>query len=144
MTQTRFVLAQRHLFGTGSEFGALHQPLEVDRSKCQVVYADRLDKATALAKFPELRSIAGDIVEPEIIIDLEADELATLRDREFDFIVANHMIEHLVNPIRWLQSIAFAMKPGALLYLAVPDKERTFDVNRELTQQEPADLHECS
>ena len=46
------------------------------------------------------------------------------------------MIEHLVNPVRFLKLIHDVMRPNAILYLSVPDKSYTFDKNRAPTSYE--------
>ena len=129
-TKTR--LADAHLRGEGVEFGALHQPLEVDTSRCVVHYADRLSREEAFATFPELRAYEG-FVDPDILIDLDRSDLSELGDRGFDFFIANDVIEHLANPVRFLQSIHDVMKPGAVLFLSVPDRDYTFDMDRDVT-----------
>jgi len=134
--ELRSTIAKKYLRGTGIEFGALHNPLPHDYKQCTVTYADRLTRNKALKKFPELHSITEKIVEPRFLIDFNRDDFSSLSSEEFDFYIANHLIEHLVNPIRFLQRISRIMKPGALLYLAVPDKNHTFDVNRVLTTRE--------
>ncbi len=126
-------LSNRKLRGKGVEFGALQNPLAVDASAAVVLYADRLSKQQALDLFPELAEARERIVEPDIIFDANTDDFVVLKDYEFDFFIANHFIEHLVNPIRFLKGVSDAMKPGSLLFLTVPDKEHTFDRNRELT-----------
>jgi tetratricopeptide (TPR) repeat protein len=126
-------LATEYLLGKGIEFGALHSPLPINQEKAKVVYADRLTKMQALKLFPELEESEQWIIEPELIIDLNTDDLSSLVNYDFDFFIANHCIEHLVNPIRFLRDISLIMKKGSILFLTVPNKEYTFDKNRKLT-----------
>ncbi len=130
-------LARSRLAGRGLELGALHQPLQVDPNRCAMSYADRLTKSQALETFPELRNeFAEQIVEPSYIVDLAKGDLANLADEKFDFFVANDVIEHLPNPVRFLHDVITLMKPGALLFLSVPDRDFTFDAPRDLTPLE--------
>jgi SAM-dependent methyltransferase len=130
-------VARRRLAGRGLEFGALHLPLAIDESRCSMEYADRLTKDQALATFSELReSFVGQIVEPRFLVDIALSDLSELEDERFDFFVANDVIEHLPNPIRFLESVASIMKPGAVLFLSVPDRDYSFDVLRDLTPLE--------
>ena len=48
-----------YLNGTGVEFGALHNRLPVDSTRCQVLYVDRLD-ALQIGRAESLEQIAGD------------------------------------------------------------------------------------
>jgi SAM-dependent methyltransferase len=132
---TKESLAYAHLRGEGVEFGALHLPLDVDRSRCVVRYVDRLSKEEALAKFPELR-VHYDFVDPDFLIDLDRSDLSELRPHGFDFFIANDVIEHVANPVRFLRNVYGAMKPGAVLFLSVPDRDYTFDHRRDLTTTE--------
>ena len=132
----RVTLANNYLLGKGVEFGALHNPLKIDGSKALVLYADKYSKSDLVQNFPELKKIRESIVETDIFLDLDRDDLQVLIEHDFDFYIANHVIEHLINPLKFLDRLNRIMKPGSYLYLAVPDKEYTFDRHRELTTWE--------
>ena len=64
-------------------------------------------------------------------------DLTTARygtDQRFDWILSSHNIEHIPNPVRFLQQCAAVLRPGATLRLAVPDKRYCFDHFRTLTE----------
>ena len=124
----RFRLAQTHLAGNGIEIGALHNPLRVP-PQARVRFADRLPRAELLQHYPEMIGIG--VVEPDILDDGE--KLATIADGSLDFIIANNFIEHCQDPIGTLQNFFRRLKPGGVVYLAVPDKRHTFDRGREST-----------
>ncbi|GIS90909.1 MAG: hypothetical protein CM1200mP20_09500 [Pseudomonadota bacterium] len=106
-------LAISCLEGHGVEFGPLNNPLPVNPEKATLVYADRLSKEEALALFPELRDIAQNIVEPDLIVDFnDLQALTALGNHEFDFIIANHFIEHLVNPIQFSRGLQYDTERG--------------------------------
>ena len=128
--------AKNYLQGKGVEFGALHNPLVVNSRKAKVLYADKYSKTDLLDNFKELQSLAKSIVETDVFLDLNEDNLQKLREYNFDFFIANHVIEHLINPLQFLANVSGVMKSGSYLYLAVPDKEYTFDRHRELTTWE--------
>ena len=129
-------LAISCLEGHGVEFGPLNNPLPVNPEKATLVYADRLSKEEALALFPELRDIAQNIVEPDLIVDFnDLQALTALGNHEFDFIIANHFIEHLVNPIQFLEGCSTILREDGKLFLTVPDRDHTFDCHRKLTTQ---------
>jgi SAM-dependent methyltransferase len=127
-------LALTHLVGRGIEFGALNNPLPVDSTQAKVIFADRLTRLQALEIFPELQDIADTIVEPDMIIDFnDLASLNSIASQKFDFLIANHFIEHLVNPIQFLEGCSQILQPGGVLFLTVPNKDETFDRNRNLT-----------
>jgi SAM-dependent methyltransferase len=131
-------LAARWLRGRGLEFGALHQPLAIDASRATVVYADRWSRGEAIDLFPELRSefdadLTAAIVDPVYRIDLDTHDLSSVESEQFDFFVANDVMEHLANPIRFLKSVSDVMTPGSRLFLSVPDRHFTHDANRGST-----------
>ena len=131
-------LARRWLHGRGLEFGALHQPLAVDPSQATVAYADRWTRDEAIQLFPELASefaedLTAAIVDPTYRIDLDTDDLSSVAAEHFDFFVANDVLEHLANPIRFLKSVSDVMTPGSRLFLSIPDRHFTHDVDRQAT-----------
>lgn len=118
------------LSGSGIEIGALHRPCKVP--DLDVKYVDRMTKAEVLEQYPELKD--EEVVEEDIIDDAET--LSTIPDASQDFVIANHVIEHMANPIRAILTWARVITSGGHLFLAVPDKHRTFDREREITPLE--------
>ncbi len=55
-----------------------------------------------------------------------------IQDR-FDLVIANHVIEHIPDTIRWLDEIYNILSSGGYLFLSVPDKRYTFDIARRNT-----------
>jgi len=127
-------LAKRHLRGEGLEFGALHAPVAIDPGVARVRYADRMSKEESLRIYPEMREPFGDVmVDVEVLVDLDRSDLTELELRGFDFFVANGVLEHLANPLRFLENVHRAMRPGAHFLLSVPDRDFAFDTHRALT-----------
>ena len=126
--RTREAIAAVFLRGDGIEIGALHQPLHLPPS-ARVRYVDRMPISELRRQYPELA--AEPLVETNIIDDGE--KLTTIEDGTQDFLVANHFLEHCQNPILTVQNLFRVLKAGAVLYLAVPDKRFTFDVDRPST-----------
>ena len=131
---TKDELAIKFLSGNGIEFGALHNPVPLDHAKAKVKYADKLYKEQAIEAFPELEDVALNIVETDFIVDLDRDQLTLIQNQNFDFVIANHVIEHLVNPIYFLKRISDNLKKDGLFLLTVPNMEFTHDSNRRLTR----------
>lgn len=110
------------------EFGAFASPM-FEPGEAQVRYADRLstealqqsvaDPAKRVAIMP-VDYVVGDDFEQNI------------PDR-FDLIVANHVVEHVPDVIGWLDRLETLLNPGGHVFLAVPDKNYTFDIMRDPT-----------
>lgn len=113
----------RHLRGSGLEIGALLNPMPIP-SADRVLYSDALSPEQLDRLYPGSRH-------PDIQSDSES--FPGIENQHFDFVVANHVIEHLTDPIRALREWHRILRPKGLLYLAVPDKRYTFDYSRERT-----------
>lgn len=121
-------LAEHYLRGDGIEVGALHQPLAVPRG-VRVRYVDRYDVDSLRRHYPELRGLP---LTPVDILD-DGETLGSQAAASVDFVIANHFIEHTQNPLATLRNHLRVLRPGGILYLAVPDKRRTFDADRAVT-----------
>ncbi len=122
-------IAACNLYGTGMEFGAGASPFPVPLH-CNVLYADAFSyQALREGMYPG--QTAHDLIRPDYVTDIKT--LNGVSDASLDFIVACHVIEHTNNPIGAINSCYRALKPGGSLVLVVPDMNKTFDKNRELT-----------
>jgi 2-polyprenyl-3-methyl-5-hydroxy-6-metoxy-1,4-benzoquinol methylase len=124
----RMQLARKYLSGCGIEIGALHMPLKTPRHAA-VTYVDRESAEGLRRRYPELDIFHFTSVD---IID-DGESLNTIAPNSQDFIIANHFIEHCENPIKVLITHMSRLKPGGILFMAVPDKDRTFDRARQTT-----------
>ena len=127
----RETVARIYLKGSGIEIGALHEPLRVPPS-VTVRYVDRMSTPDLRRHYPELSDL--DLVQVHIIDDGE--RLATVADGSQDFVIANQVLEHFQNPLLALQNMLRVLKPGGTLYLSLPDKRFSFDVDRPVTTVE--------
>ena len=125
----RQTLAEIYLSGEGIEIGALHNPLPVPAA-AKVRYVDRAPIEKLRSLYPDLEGI----VTPDIVDDGET--LAKVADASQDFVIANHFIEHCEDPIKTIENLLRVLKRGGVLYLTVPDKRFTFDVDRPVTTLE--------
>ena len=68
--------------------------------------------------------------DPEKVIPVDYvcqdDNLAVVTE-VFDIVIANHVFEHIDNPIKWLQDIRSLMREDGVLLLVLPDKKYSFD-----------------
>ena len=124
-------LAQRFVRGKGIEIGAAHRPVQVDPAFCSVTYLDRLSAMQLTKRFPELA--ADEIMSPDIICDVAATGLSCIQDGKLDFVIASHLLEHLPNPLGFLLECHRVLRPSGILLLMVPDKNYTFDRDRQIT-----------
>ncbi len=121
----RAEFAARYLQGEGLEIGPLHLPLKMP-PQAKPRYVNRMPVEQLRAEYPEL---AGWDLTPVNTID-DGERLATIAEASQDFIVANHFLEHCENPIGTIETHLGKLKPGGVLFYAVPDKRYTFDFRR--------------
>ena len=129
---TRNLLGELYLKGTGLEIGALYKPMPVNKKKAKVLYVDRMHVAELRKQYPELKQF--NLVDVDIISNGE--NLDGITDATQDFIIANHFIEHCKDPILTIKNMLRTLKPGGIIFMAVPDKRFTFDKLRTATSIE--------
>jgi len=124
-------VANIYLRGTGIEIGALHNPLRIPKS-ARVKYVDRMSIPDLRKQYPDLDS--RELVDVDIIDDGE--QFSKIKDSTQDFVIANHFLEHCQNPIGAISNMLRVLKNGGVLYLSIPDKRYSFDVDRPETSIE--------
>ena len=131
---TRDDLSFRYLRGDGIEIGALNMPLRVP-PQARVRYVDHAgaDELREIYAW-ELHIHGWPLVRPDVIDDGE--RLTKFEDASLDFVIANHMLEHVEDPIAALHHFLRVLRPGGTLFLTLPDARRTFDARRERTTVE--------
>jgi predicted SAM-dependent methyltransferase len=127
----RTFLAAQYLRGHGIEIGALHVPLRLPPG-AHAKYVDRMTTADLRRHYPELAAL--NLVNVDLVCDGES--LLEIGDATQDFCIANHFLEHAQNPLQTLRTLFRVLKPGGVLFMALPDKRYTFDVNRPVTPLE--------
>jgi SAM-dependent methyltransferase len=126
--------ATRFLRGRGVEIGAAQRPIEVNPAYCSVIYLDRLSASQLRERFPEIGD--QEITPPDIICDVAVTGLSFIRDGQLDFVIASHLLEHLPNPLGFLLDCHRVLRESGTLLLIVPDKNYTFDRDRNITPLE--------
>jgi SAM-dependent methyltransferase len=126
-------VALAYLRGSGIEIGALNFRLRVPRG-VTVRYVDYLPADTLRDHHAHLIAAGQQLTFPDVVDDGE--RLERFADGELDFVIANHFIEHAEDPIATLQTHVRVLRPGGIIYMAVPDKRRSFDVGRPVTTLE--------
>ncbi|GAB3509056.1 methyltransferase domain-containing protein [Pseudoxanthomonas daejeonensis] len=105
------------------EVGAFYRPTILP-GEAQTIFADYYGT-------DELQSQAGAQgvnrqVAP-VTIRLAEQELWEAFRGRVDWIVANHVLEHLVDPFRWLKQIEPCLNEGGAVFITLPDKRFSFD-----------------
>lgn len=118
------------LSGFGLEIGAFEHPARLPR-RCSVRYADVLTLEEARRRFPEVD--VSRMVQPHVIIDVDAGGMGAIRPASLDFVIACHVIEHVANPGRFVEDLVRVVRPGGHVAIAAPDKQFTFDRRRRET-----------
>ena len=121
------------LAGNGIEIGALHNPAKLPTC-CHVTYCDAMSAEDARKSFPELVEVP--LVNVSHLVNLDTDALSAFGDATLDFVVINHVIEHVANPIRVILDCFRVLTYGGKLAISAPDMRFTFDRNRALTTPE--------
>jgi SAM-dependent methyltransferase len=119
-------LAHKYLDGlTGLEIGgSAHNPFGLQTRNVDFT----ADTNTVFKQEEKKRCqtpLKVDIVAP-------GDELP-VPDESQDFVISSHVIEHFFDPIKTLKEWHRVVKPGGYIFLIVPHKERTFDIDRPRT-----------
>ena len=124
----RAAVAAAFLTGRGVEIGAFSHPNDIPPDR-QIAFYDRYPAAKLREVYDP--ACGRPLMEPDYIGDAET--LDGLPDATFDFLIANHVIEHLQDPIRFLQNIAAKLVVGGRAMIAAPDKRFCMDKPRSLT-----------
>lgn len=129
LVETRRQLALRYLkpAGSGLEIGALHAPLPLPPG-ARALY---VDKHTA----DSLRILRADAAATLVVPDLLADglRLHCIAAGSQDFVIANHLLEHAQDALGTLRNWLNVLRPGGILFVAVPIGARCFDRGRPVT-----------
>lgn len=113
----------------GIEIWALQNPLPVPKSQATVHYVDYKTTEELRTSYPELKNL---YLVPVTFLG-NAENLETIKDQSQDFVILNHVFEHLKNPLQALSEFYRVLVPWWIVYLAIPEKTRTFDKKRERT-----------
>jgi SAM-dependent methyltransferase len=130
-TALRQLLA-RHLVGQGVEVGPGHQPFALPSGGASVRYVDRWQPVENRQLFPELGDDAAFPV-PDVVANFDTDGLGPIADSSQDFVICSHVLEHLAEPIGFLEEIHRVLRPGGITIVLLPNRHKTFDSRRPAT-----------
>ncbi len=126
-------IAARFLRGDGIEIGALDFPQRLPRG-ARVQYVDNLDEAGLCRVHNRTLREGRPLITPDVVDDGAC--LSSFADASLDFVIANHMLEHVEDPIAALEHQLRILKPNGILYLSLPDARESFDAPRPRTTVE--------
>ncbi len=66
----------------------------------------------------------------------DATDLSCIESNKYDFLLSSNNLEHIANPIKALREFTRIVRAKGVVIVAVPNKEKTFDHNREYTSFE--------
>lgn len=116
---------------SGTEIGAAQHAMNLPKS-VNVKYLDRIPKSDYVKQLKETdKDARGIFVDVDIIDD--AERLETIGDCSQDFVIANHVLEHCIDPIAAVHNMLRVLKNDGILFLSIPDKRFTFDAERQIT-----------
>jgi len=113
----------QYLSGKGIEIGALNNPLSLPPN-LKIKYVDILSEAEINKHYPGAKI-------PDIVCD--GTYFPEVDNSTFDFVIANHLLEHFDDPVRALKEWHRILKDGGVVFMALPDKRFSFDKERKRT-----------
>ena len=118
-------LAHKYCIGLGLEIGGA----EHNAFGLNTLNVDLTDSMDTVFKLEEVRR-CGKARKVDIVASGGSVPRA---DESQDFIVSAHVLEHMPNPIKALLEWDRLIRPGGIIFMIVPHKERTFDRDYERT-----------
>jgi len=127
----RIEYARKYIRGIGIEIGPLHRRLELPPNVV-VRYVGRLSWRIigVLSRITK----GYKVISPGIMDNVT--KLEKMNDESYDFCICNHLLEHIDNPIEAITNWLRVLKPGGILYIAVPDASNPLDTGQEITTTE--------
>lgn len=112
------------------EVGAYYRPT-LPRNVFKSRYVDFYNTAELRREAEKEGLNPARVVEVDYVVRGE-DYRDVVRDK-FGIVVANHVLEHVSNPIKWLNMISELMEDNGILFVSLPDKKFSFDRLRHNT-----------
>jgi SAM-dependent methyltransferase len=110
------------------EVGALNTPT-IRPGECETSFLDWFHTDELRAKHLENPRIdTDDLVAVDHVV--KSRDFADHIDTPVDLLIANHVLEHVPDPIHWLAQARRCVMPEGRLFLCVPDRRYTFDYFR--------------
>lgn len=125
-------LLYKYIKWYGIEIWWFDNPAPINKKIANVKYVDYLNEENLIKTYPHLK----DRKIQKLDYICKADNLDSIESNSQDFIIANHLFEHLENPIKALLERYRTTKDWGLIFLTIPDKRKTSDEKRKRTTLE--------
>ena len=104
---------------SGLEIGPLDRPL-IEKSSLhsggEVFYLDHLSTEDLKNKYHSDSTVSVDAIVDVDYVCSDGNFEKVLKQKQFDYVVASHVIEHVPNPIYWLKGLFGILRPGDLFF----------------------------
>ena len=132
----RNYLAKQFIRGYGIEIGAKSSPQTLPVG-VHAINVDHLSTEDLVDKYKGNKTVNKKWVEgilrnPVHRID-DASTLGTFEDESLDFVIANHVLEHVQNFLGTLFTFSRKLRVGGIVFCAIPDRRYTEDYERPTT-----------
>ena len=121
------------------EIGAFDRP-SFTKSEANIYYCDYFSKEELAKNHSDIKpQRAKNAVDVDYVV--KGGNYSEHINKKFDLVIANQVIEHIPNMIKWLQDISLILKKDGFLFLAISHKEYTFDKLRSVTSLDELTLN---
>jgi hypothetical protein len=111
----------------GLEIGPSYSPLASKKSKYKVHIIDHLSTQDLIEKYRSDPLVNENNIE-EVDFVWQGESLAdTVQGNKYDWVIASHVIEHVLNPIGFLIDLSMILNVDGVISLAIPDYRFCFD-----------------
>lgn len=119
--------------GLGLEIGPSHNPVAPKKDGFRVHVMDHLSREGLVEKYKDHGVQLDNIEQVDFVWSGQSFKDLTGGERQYDWIIASHVIEHAPDLIGFLNECESILKPDGVLSLAVPDKRYCFDHYRPVS-----------
>lgn len=109
----------------GLEIGPYMRPTILPGEIAVMEYADYYSTEELKCQAVEI-GVNPDLVSPVTHV-IKDTALSNLTGHRFDIIIANHVLEHLIDPFEWLRDMEALLNEGGIVVVTLPDKKYSFD-----------------
>lgn len=121
------------------EIGASDDPT-FREGELDIYFMDWFSKEELFNKFEKTRPArAKNLIDVDYVV--KENSFSEYIQERFDLIIANHVVEHIPDLLRWLAQARALLKPDGGLFLSIPHKDYTFDKIRRVSTL--VDILEC-